>query len=439
MGTLKRILVAWTAAALLAVPAVASDYWSDGADAGAPKKIRKVQYNSAGRKVTVWRDLSKGQPEVIDPNNPFEGPDAGDAAQEEMPTPPPEPGGHTPHAPHHSSGLGCTDAVSDGWDDSGFGGCGAGGCGAGGCCSACPFWTHRTNFFGEYLYLQAANVDMPHAIQVGDTGGPDLVPLGPVVTSAPQWTPAYRVGFAFALSDCASVGASYTNFHSHIVDTVEAEPDTAFRSLVFQPGTVNAGTLAAALQATYVVDFQTVDIEYRGLLWGGNCSAGNFIVGGRYGKLVQNFEQLSAFVDEAGGTLTGTNITFEGGGLRMGLDAERKLGASRFSIYGKSFANLLFGQFRSSYVELDSTTESTLQAFSTWTDNRVVPVLEVQAGINWTSWNGRWRTSTGYYAAFWTNSVTTQDFIHAVQTSNFNNLGQTVAFEGLVSRLEFRF
>jgi hypothetical protein len=40
--------------------------------------------------------------------------------------------------------------------------------------------------------------------------------------------------------------------------------------------------------------------------------------------------------------------------------------------------------------------------------------------------------------AAWFNSATTNEFIRAVQQSNYVNLGDTLTFDGFVSRAELR-
>ena len=47
--------------------------------------------------------------------------------------------------------------------------------------------------------------------------------------------------------------------------------------------------------------------------------------------------------------------------------------------------------------------------------------------------------SIGYSFSAWTNVVKTDEFINAVQTNNFLDLGETMTYDGLVARLEGRF
>ena len=158
----------------------------------------------------------------------------------------------------------------------------------------------------------------------------------------------------------------------------------------------------------------------------------------RYGNLQQSFQQVVDFAQPIGTIQTNTNIRFEGAGLKTGLDGMRQIGNSRVSFYGKSFISVLFGRASASYSQFNTLTGAQ-QAFSRWTDVRPVPILEYELGLNWISRCGNWRISSGYYTAFWFNAVTTGQYVQAVQTSNFVNLGQTVSFNGLVTRLEYCF
>ncbi len=313
-------------------------------------------------------------------------------------------------------------------------------CGCAAPCGCTPFWAHRSAFFAEYLYLQATNINMPHAIQQNGVGGPGTTPNGRVGTIDQNFSPAYRVGFIDALDACSSIQGSYTNFRSHGGDTLGAQAGVGSNvsSLVLHPASTNAGSTSSLVSAVNDIDFQLAEIEYRRLLCGGMRHALNLTVGGRYAKLDQEFQQTGNFAPPTGTIQTTTNITFQGGGVRTGLDGQWNFGNSNLALYGKGFLSLLFGRFNSNYSQVDTTT-TIVQANSNWADDRVVPIVEYEVGVNWTSRNNHWRIATGYYTAFWFNTVSTPQYIQAVQTANFVNLGQTIAFDGLVTRLEFRF
>ncbi len=84
-------------------------------------------------------------------------------------------------------------------------------------------------------------------------------------------------------------------------------------------------------------------------------------------------------------------------------------------------------------------TTDTDEAFSHWTDSRVMPILEYEAGLQWVNCSGCCRLSTGYLTSFWFNAVDTAEWIRAVQNQNFTNVGNTIAFTGLAAHAEVRF
>jgi len=363
--------------------------------------------------------------------------------------------GHDLEAEGTTGGCDCGDpACGEGCQDCG---CGEGGCPDGNCplpeqcgppCDVCgelfctcePYWRHRSYVFGEYLYLLPADADLAHAMQQNGTGGLGTVPAGDVGVLQPDFTSAYRIGFGVALSCEASIGVSYSNFHSHTTDTVVAPPGVGgtVGSLVMHPATINAGSTSQLVTAGYDIDYQLVDVDYRRILSGGCRHAINYLVGVRYGKLEQEFSQLGNFSPPTGTIRTSTNIDFEGVGLRAGLDGEHQLGASCFAVYGKAAIDVLFGEFRSSYTQLD-TLSTIVQAQQNWKDMRSLPILDYEVGLQWTSRGGHWRATAGYYTAFWYNTVTTGEFIQAVQGADFVGVGETLSFNGFVSRVEFRF
>ena len=108
-------------------------------------------------------------------------------------------------------------------------------------------------------------------------------------------------------------------------------------------------------------------------------------------------EASGDFAPPAGTIQTNTKITLDGIGLKTGFDGARQFGCSGFSFYGKGFISVLFGEFNSSYTQVNNTT-TVVQANSNWSDQRVVPILEYELGINWTSVSGRLNCSKVWVA-----------------------------------------
>ena len=311
------------------------------------------------------------------------------------------------------------------------------------CCL--PFWAHRSGVYGEFLYLHAWGADMAHAIQQNGSGGAGTVPSGRVGVVDPQYQPGFRLGFNRAINNCSSIGASYTQYRSSASDSLIANVGSPInagigetvRSLVLHPGTVNAGSTSTRVDADYDIDFQFVDIEFRNLLSGSDCHALDYVVGVRYGVLEQQFSQLANFSQPNGQVRTSTDIDMSGIGLKLGLDGRRQF-VGGISGYTKGFLSLLMSEFQSEYSQFDNTTR-TRQAYSTWDDERVVPVLEYEIGLTWTSCSGNLRISSGYYTAFWFNVINTAELIQATQRASFTGAHDTIAFDGFVTRAELRF
>lgn len=418
LGNITRTLIAFAVMAMLAGTAAAAEPPSALA-AGLGQSLTRI--NAQGREVRVVR----GEPELSEQSNPFP------EELSESPEPVPEPDDSSYQREWDNAGE----------DHDAVGQCGSP-CGDCGCapCSCTPFWAHRTYLFGEYLYLLPTDADMPHAFQQNGVGGPGTVPAGSVGVVQPDFESAYRAGFGVALGCYASLGISYSRFDSRATDSLaqlSGVGDTV-ASLVLHPNSANAGSTSSLVDASLDLDYQLADIEYRRLL-SGNCRhAVNYGVGVRYAKLQQDFLQIGNFAPPTGTIQTTSDINFEGVGLRAGLDGERRIGCCGFSGYGKCFMNVLFGEFQSTYTQLNTIT-TVVQANSNWNDRRALPLLEYEVGLNWTSRRGHWRVSAGYYTAFWFNTITTQQFVQAVQNADFVDVGETVAFNGLVTRLEFRF
>ncbi len=280
---------------------------------------------------------------------------------------------------------------------------------------------------------------MAHAQQQNGTGGAGTTPFGRIGTVDPdyEYEPGFRVGGNWALSPCSSFAISYTNFESSANDLVVPGVGGTVGSLVHHPGASITASVGP-VNAVYDINFQLADMEYRRLLFGKSHYWLNYSLGVRYGRIEQEFLQTGIFAGGSAGTLdTRTEINFDGAGVKLGLDGERLFGCLGFSLFGRASLSPMAGQFQSQYTMLNSST-SVLLANAVWDDDRFVTILDYEFGIAWTSCSTRWRISTGYMASFWFNAVTTPTFVDAVQADNYVEVGDTISFDGLTSRVEYR-
>src|SRR6185503_336541 len=113
------------------------------------------------------------------------------------------------------------------------------------------------------------------------------------------------------------------------------------------------------------------------------------LLGAQVGHLQQDFSQSGVFSGGNSGAInTNTSINFDGGGLKAGFDVERHL-CGCFSLYGRFTAAAMQGEFQGRY-SMHNTSTTALLADAEWTDSRIVPQLEYEAGLNWQSCKGRW-------------------------------------------------
>ncbi|MEX0613913.1 MAG: Lpg1974 family pore-forming outer membrane protein [Pirellulales bacterium] len=292
-----------------------------------------------------------------------------------------------------------------------------------------PFtWT----LFGEALWLHPTGVDMAHAQQqmLG-------VPFGLIGVADPSYDIGFRVGGEVQFAPDAAVFGSYAFFEENTISTVVAPVGGEVGSLVHHPG-AGITTSAGPVDAIYDLEFQLGDLAYRQFLALDQLRRVSVFAGGRFGRLEQRFFQTGVFAGAIPGTIeTSTNIEFTGGGPMAGFDAERMISASRFSVYGRALAAAITGQFDAHYRLFNATTVATL-AEVFWEDDRIVPMLDYELGLAWTSPQGTFRFSAGYLASHWFNAVTTPVFVDAVQADNYVDVSDTISFDGLVGRAEVR-
>jgi hypothetical protein len=292
----------------------------------------------------------------------------------------------------------------------------------------------------DWLYLQATGGDLAHAQQQDGLGGAGTVPFGDIGTIDTQYDSGVRVGFIVACGPCAGVEFSYTFLETDGFNVVEP-PDIpggngAVGSLVHHPGAVITAS-AGPVEGTYEIDYQTTDMLYRSAYATGPCFSGNYLIGVQYGNLEQFFGQSGIFSGGQGGTIdTAATIDFDGGGLKAGLDGERRLQGG-FSVYGRLTGAVMTGRFSSRYTMFNSTTD-VLLAQANWRDDRIVPNLEYEVGFGWTSPSDHWRFALGYMYSHWMNAVTMPEFIEAVQHNSYVDVEETITFDGLVTRVECR-
>jgi hypothetical protein len=205
--------------------------------------------------------------------------------------------------------------------------------------------------------------------------------------------------------------------------------------VLVHPNTLAADTDHLAAEADYEIDFQFADIGLTHDLWRDCDSRVTSVAGFRYANLDQELAVL--YSAPALVTTVLSDVEFDGIGPRLGIDTERHL-RRRLSVYGNAFVNFIGGSIDGRYRQLSRNDPLPL-AIAGVEDDRVVTILEAEVGLAYRPRCGWWRANIGYYGARWLNVMTTSDFIEAVQEDDFNDVSDTLTFDGLTARLQFEF
>lgn len=306
------------------------------------------------------------------------------------------------------------------------------------CACEDPCWCHKVAVFGELLYLQARNSEVAYGVPINGpiTAPPSAYPIqvGRIGVVDQDYNPGFRLGFNYVLDGFSSIGGQYTYFESTRGDTISTAAPNVIRSLVSHPGTLTAAQDFLSARANHDIEFQFADIDYRRVL---SCDGDHnlsFLVGVRVGEFSQDF--AAEFVNN-GTESVQSEIDFYGAGLRLGLEGERYSRSRRWLVYGKTYGNLIAGDFTADYRQTQSFDPDVVN--TTWKAGRIVPMLDLEVGAGWQSRCGTWRLTGGYMISAWYNTVKTDEWIAAVRNNDFVGLSSNMSFDGLVLRCEGRF
>ncbi len=305
----------------------------------------------------------------------------------------------------------------------------------GGACTACdPDWT----VYGEFLYLRPGNDKVAYAVPINGAIVPPVgappVQVGPEAVVDLGFTPGFRAGAERAYGCYSALGGQYTWFEGSRTSDVAVTPPIVLRSLVNHPGSLSAATDSLAATATSIINFQLADAYYRRYFIRDELRDLSFVGGVRYAHLDEIFH--STFTSAATVETVDTNITFDGGGIRLGLEAEQRASFSQLLVYAKGYASFVAGQFAGRYVQADG--QRGVVVDTGWTEDRAVSILDVELGIGWETCCGI-RLTAGYTFSGWFNLINTDDFIRAVRRADSVNVRDNLSFDGFVVRAEARF
>ena len=205
---------------------------------------------------------------------------------------------------------------------------GPGECFGGGCSAGCPdpFCIDRWAVFGDFLYLRPRNVDVAIGAPVAT---PVLSPISPSVGPAlvvdSRYRPGFRLGFVRAIDECATIGLTYSELDATQEINPGVDPQTqTILPLVTHPSQLLPGSTFDSAFGRQLVGFRIADVEFRNVFRATDRYALAYSVGTRYTNLRQDLAAAFFAPVTADDQNVFTRIRFDGGGIRLGLDGERR-------------------------------------------------------------------------------------------------------------------
>ncbi len=305
------------------------------------------------------------------------------------------------------------------------------------CAVDCPaFWEHRSAVWGEYLFLRPRGTDIVYASTVDGTLATS-VPLADRSVAAFGYDSGFRAGLGWAFDQCSSITANYTWYENNTVDSVglPGGGGSFLAAETVHPNTLNVAADSLAASAFYDIQLQMADLNYKGLIFGGENAAFNYVVGVKYARLEQDFLATYSIL---GTTNVDTNVNFDATGPRFGFESEHRVGCG-FIGYTRGTVNFLVGTCSADFTQTNVFTG--IQARTGLQDSRIVTVPELEVGGGWQSHNGCVRITAGYQIAAWFNLLTTPEYLSTIRVTqnSFQHETRTLTLDGLSGRIEFRF
>lgn len=299
------------------------------------------------------------------------------------------------------------------------------------------WWSHRTSVFGEFLFLRPGSSDLIYSTEQTDPDPTIASPTGPIGVTGVDAETGFRVGFALATSKCSSIVTSFTRWDGSTISSMEATGGNVLSSNVIHPSTLTSGAASLESMAEHEMSFQNVDVLYRHLWKHTDSMAVNWLAGVRYANMEQQLSVDQTVSVATGLTNVATDIDFNGFGISGGLDFETYSCTTGLSLYGKTLASLLAGEWNATYAQTNQFGGGVIA--NQYEDFHATPVLDAELGVRWMAKKRHFMVSSGFLMSGWYETLTTRSYIDSVRASQLTDAGETMTFSGLTARAEWRF
>lgn len=264
----------------------------------------------------------------------------------------------------------------------------------------------------EVLYMRPSRSNLDYAIADANTDGR---PEGRSKKVAPDYDNGGRLGLSYNFGAGTAVFGQYTMLNTKDSDSVAAPTGGSLWGTWLHPNASIDDNNVTSATMTYDFDHDVYDIGLRKWLAVGSDLDMQIEAGLRYANMTQD---ITILYDQTPPGLT-ADITnhndFSGWGPRLGLGLDWHVGKG-FNFFSSIAGSILVGDFDLSLREIDNGS-TVIADVEDSEDNRVVPVLEMRAGVEYAYQmeNGMFvGAKVGYEWQNWFNMVTAQRFMDDV-------------------------
>ena len=275
----------------------------------------------------------------------------------------------------------------------------------------------------EAVYLRPSRSDLDYVIV--DTSRTGNV-RGSYKEVEPGYSAGARMGLSYDVGTGTAIRAQYLTLDTS--DSSSAEKEAGVNDLWgtwLHPNAIIDDNDVTSAQMSYDFNLDVFDLSARKKLDMGSDLGLGIEAGLRYARIDQkievNYRQDVTSTTNRRADIYNTN-NFSGWGPRFGVDADWRMGKG-FSLFGALAGSILLGDFDTSQQEYDwqvaAVTPTTRVDVENTERNRVVPVLEMRAGLGYAYQleNGMSiGAKAGYEWQNWFNMVTATRYMDDVDS-----------------------
>jgi len=266
------------------------------------------------------------------------------------------------------------------------------------------------------VYLRPSRSNLDYVIVDPDT---DNNPEGSLEGVKPGYGLGGRFGLNYGFGSGTDIGAQFTWIRTQDSESAVRSPGGALWGTWLHPNAVIDDNDVTSARESYDFEHYVIDLGVGQWVDIGKHFGLRIEAGLRYASMAQDID-IAYRQDPQGRRVNIANDNdFSGWGGRVGLGLDWRVGWG-FNVFGSVAGSVLVGDFDLGLTEIDDDGIGTITIRANVDDtvhNRVIPIIELQAGIGYTYRLGNGWTigaKAGYEWQNWFNMVTAHRFLDDV-------------------------